>query len=712
MKKFTLTAVMLVLCLLAVRYAIYYGGFYIDFYPDEPIIVQAKTEGKTIYIKNQDGQYKEFLIKGVDVASSIAGHNATDYAVNRENWIKWFEQIQEMGANTIRIYTIYNDTFYNAFYEYNSKREEPLYLIQGIQVSDYANNSSQDAYSREFYGSLKKDSMDVVDVIHGRKNIMFNQMKGSGSYRKDISPWVLGYIVGSEWNSGTVAYTNHNGSYMTNYTGTYFSTATEVTAFEAMLTKILDEMVSYESKKYKVQRLMSFINDPKDDPFVYEEFYGKQLGKYNYIDAENIVPTNELKSGYFASYRLYEFCPSFANYFSVNQKEELSNILKNLNGELFYDGYTQLLANYHSMPVIITGYGFSSARGADDLDGPITEEEQGKALVSTYEDIMKSGCRGAIVSTWQDSWERRTWNTSYAVDVKEAYRWHDIQTNGQGYGILSFDPGKNQSIVYVDGDSSEWQLKDQVFKSDGISISSRYDERFLYLLIENEDFTEQTQLYIPIDTTPKSGSRQSENPKMTFERDVDFLLCLNGRNDSRLLVQSRYEVLRGNYLMQISREDPFISFPEKDAEKFMPIRMICKNNDLLMENMTYEEVMAGKLFDTYETGKLIYGNGNPNSNEYNSLADFCYGNGFVEIRLPWQLLNFSNPADMKIHDDYYENYGVEGIHISKLYIGLGKPNEKNPVSMTAIQLKGWMDKVSYHQRLKSSYFILQESWGH
>lgn len=710
MKKFAFTAVMLVLCLLGLGYAVYYGGFYIDFHPDKPVTVQSKTEGKTIYIKNQSGKYKPFLVKGVELASSTAGHYATDYAVDMETWLKWFAQIQEMGANTIRISTIYNDSFYNAFYEFNSSQEEPLYLLQGFQVSDYANNSGQDAFSSDFYGVLKEDSMDAVDVVHGRKSITLNQMKGSGNYRKDVSPWVLGYIIGNEWNAGTIAYTNHNGSYMKAYEGTYFRTTEDATAFEAMLAKIMDDMVYYESKKYKTQRLISFINDPQNDPFVYEEFYAKQLGKYNHLDAENILPTDEFKSGYFASYRLYQFSPGFVKYFSLKQKEELSEILKSLNQELVYEGYTQLLSNYHSMPVVITGYGFSTARGTDDLDGPLTEEEQGQALVSTYEDIIKSGCSGAVISTWQDSWERRTWNTSYAVDVTETYRWHDIQTNGQGYGLLSFDPGEKESVVYVDGDSSEWEEKDRILSRGRTNLSAKYDERFLYLLIEKEGLTEHTTLYIPIDTTPKSGSLVSQNPVLSFEREVDFILSLNGRYDSRLLVQARYESLRENYLMQITRENPFVSFPAKDSPEFVPVKMILQNKKLVMEDMTDTEIIDVGLFDTYETGKLVYGNGNPNSIDYNSLADFYYGSGFVEIRIPWQLLNFSNPADRKIHDDYYENYGVEGIHISELYFGLCEPNQKDPAPMEAMQLKGWRDNVSYHERLKRSYYILQESW--
>lgn len=47
-----------------------------------------------------------------------------------------------------------------------------------------------------------------MDILHGRKQV-WNTDFGSRHYHYDLSPWVLGYVVGDDWNSGTVAYTNH-----------------------------------------------------------------------------------------------------------------------------------------------------------------------------------------------------------------------------------------------------------------------------------------------------------------------------------------------------------------------------------------------------------------------------------------------------------------------------------------------------------------------
>lgn len=116
--------------------------------------------------------------------------------------------------------------------------------------------------------------------------------------------------------------------------------------------------------------------------------------------------------------------------------------------------------------------------------------------------------------------------------------------------------------------------------------------------------------------------------------------------------------------------------------------------------------------EKFETGSLTYGNGNPYDREYNSVSDFIVSGDDIEIRLPWDLLNFSNPSQMQVHDDYYENYGIENLQIDGIYAGIGTDAAKNDrIGMEWKELKGWGKNPTYHERLKQSYYMMQEIWN-
>ena len=44
-----------------------------------------------------------------------------------------------------------------------------------------------------------------------------------------------------------------------------------------------------------------------------------------------------------------------------------------------------------------------------------------------------------------------------------------------------------------------------------------------------------------------------------------------------------------------------------------------------------------------------------------------------------------------------------------MYAGLGNGSEDR-IILDEIKLKGWGNKVTYHERLKSSYYIMQDLW--
>lgn len=154
MKRFLIVLTALILGYLAYDTARYYLGWYIDLQPDAPVSAFMSTDAQHLYMDRGAGP-EEFTVKGVNLGVGIPGEWATDYAVSKETYLRWFAQMQEMGANTVRVYITLHDDFYNAFYEYNTAREEaneePLWLIHGVWVNDYIQNSHRDAYDKDFW---------------------------------------------------------------------------------------------------------------------------------------------------------------------------------------------------------------------------------------------------------------------------------------------------------------------------------------------------------------------------------------------------------------------------------------------------------------------------------------------------------------------------------------------------------------------------------
>lgn len=721
MKKFVILIAALVALYIGWDFAYYRLGWYVDLRPDAEVTTFTAVQGEKI-VRLTAGGPEEFEIRGVNMGSGIPGEWSTDFAIDKETYLRWFAQIQAMGANVVRIYTIQADDFYEAFYEYNKDREEPLYLLHGVWVNDYIQHSHRDAYDPYFLDVLLEDCRTMVDVLHGNKKISMGRMAsaGSGFYRRDVSPWVIGYILGVEWEDVTVVYTDETYAGVegyTSYRGKYLYSAPEATPFEVMLTQVGDKIIEYESARYKQQRLLAFSNWPTTDPFTYPDVVTNFFMKCAQVDVEHIKSTEDFLAGQFASYHVYPYYPDYLNYvddwgaYGLDGRDyALTDGRRNT-----YRAYLQMLSDHHTMPVVISEFGVSTGRGMAQRDqntgrnqGNMSEQGQGQALVDCWMDIKASGCNGGCVFSWQDEWFKRTWNTMYAVDLKRTPYWSDYQTNEQYFGLLSFDPGEERSVCYVDGDFSEWTREDLVAEQDGISVSMKYDEKFLYFRVHKDGlrFGEET-LFLPIDTTPKTGSSYCENFGLLFDRAADFLLVLDGEDNSRLLVQERYESLRSTYA---ENEDGFNTYfkaniPEIDSPRFENVDMILQTATVLLYND------QGATAENYETGLLTYGNANPDSPEFNSLADFICSGDDIELKLPWQILNFADPSRMTIHDDYYDgNYGVAYQIIDAMYVGIGTEAASGRIRLSPLPLEGWGNQVTSHERLKSSYYILQDLW--
>ena len=112
MKKFLIVVFLFIGLYFLYDFAYYRWGIY--FPSNQKLEVISYTDTDNIYIRKKD-KFDKLTVKGVNVGSFFPNHYITDYSVNYDTYYKWLEQISAMGANVVRINTVYNDDFYNAF---------------------------------------------------------------------------------------------------------------------------------------------------------------------------------------------------------------------------------------------------------------------------------------------------------------------------------------------------------------------------------------------------------------------------------------------------------------------------------------------------------------------------------------------------------------------------------------------------------------------
>lgn len=693
MKRFLIIA----LCL----FILAAGGYFLVFQSNIPFpFLQAQAAKAPMTVR--DGRFwrgeEELTLRGVEISSFVPGHTFSEYAPTEADYLRWLGEISEMGANMVQTPQLMDADFYNALYAFNAAQLRPLYLLQGVAASDAVAHASKNAYDSGLMETLTENGKIIVDALHGRRDV-FSADLGGGSYRKDVSLWTMGYCVTADFDADMIAYTDNGLLHRAPYAGTYFSASPEGTPFESMLAAVFDGVTGYEARKYGVQRPIGFCCNPTYDPLRYKEIYARQMQKFAAVDAEHIVPA--MNAATFAVYRLDNVRSDCIRYLTEEQQTRFAGLE---SADPIYGGYLGVLPAYHTVPILAT-YGASSGRSVSTTGEPLTERQQGQAIVDLCGVIEQNGFAGGVIATWQDVWSRRSWNTVYATEQSNSYLWYDRQTDTKNMGLLAFEPGA-EAVCVIDGNASEWTQKDLILSDgQGRTLSARYDAQGLYLLLTG--VSKEDRLIVPIDTLPAFGTETAEGSEAPLGCGAEFLLTIHGAQDTRLLVWAPYDAWRERFLYETEGVDPFSNPIPKDSRAFVPIRTALEN-DLLVDTITYETKLLRRL-GVRETGLLIHGNGDFDGATYNSLADFCFGDGLVEIRLPWLLLNVGDPANMGVHGDAQANYGIVFRPVSKITLGLSDGVTAGPAG--ALRVRGWNNAMAYRERLKESYETVRAYWN-
>lgn len=669
----------------------------------------ARVKDNMFEIQNENNEWTALPIKGVNMGIAKPGYFPGESAITKEEYLRWFEMIADMNANTIRVYTLHPPEFYEALAEHNEKHAGKLYVFHGVWMDEDLLMAAQDPYEEAVLNDIQEEARHIVDAIHGKVTIDERPGRSHGKYKTDISDYVIGWIIGVEWDPFVVMNTNKIHEGIGQYEGQYFRTE-NASPFEHFLADQMNAIADYEQTNYNEIRPTSFTNWVTTDLLTHPSDTSGQEDLVS-VDPNHIYPQGEMSAvGEFASYHIYPYYPEYLIYdvkyqgFTDQRGEENS-----------YAAYLKELKEAHRLPIIVAEFGIPSSRGRthngpdNKHQGFITENEQGELVSNMYEDIIEADYLGGLVFSWQDEWFKRTWNTMDYDDPDRRPFWSNAQTSEQQFGLLSFDRHK----IKVDGSVDEWNAP--ALYEDSLYID--HDERYLYVRLEGVDKQAGTPMIL-FDTIKKQGNHTIKAvDNLVFLNGVDIIAQIDGE-DSRLLVDSYYDIHNQQYGIELKMTPANPRYPKNNSGIFNPMKYVL-NNEIYLQDT--DELIP---FTAYETGKLREGNGDPEADDYDSLADYTLtAEGTLELRIPWLLLQFRDPSQKEVignitkdtinATDFIDEIGIGVIFVDQDQHVTASYPENEETSMPFFHPYSWenWDMPESKEREKESYFILKETFG-
>jgi len=665
-----------------------------EVYTDGQTSLAARSREKELQIY-EDGKWKPFFVEGVNLGTAMPGRWFTDFPSDMSLYYRWMVQMGELGVNTLRIYTLLDPQFYDAFSLYNRlHREAPLYLMQEIWPEEHP--PGLDYLKPAYVEAFEKEIEHVVDAIHGNADIKERQGRAWGNYTSDVSDFVIGYLVGRELEPHEVEETDsqHRGY---RFTGSYLSTTEQATPTESWLAASCDYLTAYEQLHYGKQHPTSIVNWPILDYIDHEserDENGIKENEFNdrvVVDINNILLGPENKAGFFGSYHIYPNYPDFMN------NDPLYDQWEDEQGRFRYGGYLrEFMEGHQRYPAVVAEFGLATGMGNahENPDGyhhgGMSEQAQGEGIIRMFEAMKREGYSGGIIFAWMDEWAKKTWTTEpYMIPYDRHILWHNTIDPEQNYGLLAYE------AVRPTRAGAELASHSVIER-----MKLAADASYLWidiLLAEPLNFDDHA-LLIGIDTLYRDRGELRYLPSLdvTSPTGMEYLVRIDSFDDSRVLAIEESDYTRYTFSTAQGL---------KSTGEFNSMRKLI-NKARALEDGTPIPAL-------YEDASLLrFGSLKGNTNHWTQDGKA------LTIRIPWTRIQVSDPSSGTVLDDegtYYTDplrdtiatTAVQEIHVSALLVSSeGDEALSAPVALP-LPLQGWNQAI-YEERMKDSYTILKD----
>ncbi len=723
-----------------------------------------RTQGDLFELRDGNS-WRPFFVRGVNMGVALPGKFPSEFPKDSALYARWFSQIAAMNANTMRLYTILPPQFYRALRGWNiSNPARPLYIVHGVWTELPPDDDFDNA---EFVAGFREETRKVVDLLHGAADFPPRPGHAGGRYDADVSQWTIGYITGREWESVSLVTYLEKARGERHYDGRFLSLV-RGTAIDAWMTAQCDYMLAYEADTYNALRPIAYTNWPTTDPLIHPseaspaeemKFRGQRLASepgavpLHYedalsLDANLVKPTAANAAGWFVSYHVYPYYPDFILY-----DAEYSRSSSSL-GPSNYFGYLKDLKRHHAgIPLMVAEFSVPTSRGLAHLQpqgwnhGGSNEVEAATINARLAAEIREAGAAGEIFFAWIDEWFKANWfSADFEIPAENRRQWLNILSPEQHYGVIAVRPGAAEKTPLPGGDAARWRAlpvlqRGALFgRGDTTTMRVGSDEGFVYLALETKALAgrpflwDTLRLQLGLDTyRPELGQMLLPVSGLLSEVGFEFLLDIRGPTDAQLKVSPDY-----NPYAQAQIATGSESFAEHFQRTVLSrTRSDGKFDSLFALTNRPRYTRAGTFIpgSGVNAGRLTYGRASENS-----LADWFHdaSAGMLQIRLPWGMLNVSDPSTasilyasdtvlaLKQSDDCSPCSGFvgvpsDGFRLAAVALGLESnvagsiPAVSESGRLVAPSFVTWRwakwEQPTWHEYVKPTYGALRDLWG-
>lgn len=712
--------------------------------------VDARTRGD--YFEVPDGRgWRRFYVNGVNMGVALPGKFPSEFPQDSLTYAGWLDTLSAMHTNALRLYTILPPSFYRAVLGWNRAHpDRPFWLVHGVWTElPPEHDFNAPAWRDEFRLEMRR----VVDLLHGNAEIPVRPGHAGGRYEADLSPWVLGYIIGREWEPYAVKEFEARHPAPKPFRGRFLSTRPGAGATDSWMAEQCDYLLGYEVDTWNTIRPIAYTNWPTLDPLTHiteatgkeESAWRKKVGRplpRDPIEYENdaigldamvvrATPTNP--AGWFASYHAYPYYPDFLNYDPAYGKASSSE------GRSNYFGYLKALKRHHAgIPLLLSEYGVPSSRGLAHLQpqgwnhGGHDEIAMAQIDARLTREIREAGAAGGIIFAWIDEWFKKNWIViDYEIPLENTRQWHNVMDAEQNYGILGMYAGDEAATPVLGGDIARWQALAPYAANGTGRVRLGANESYLYLAIELGDRIRQAGpggnrpvVAVGLDTWRADLGQQRLLDSVASDAGFEFRVTL-GDTTGTIDVTPDYNPYAGADVIVDGddygkfRHRPIVTTPRTDG-RFDSLFVITNRARFTRD---------GKFIGArgINRGRLRYG-----TEAASSLNDWYYDatTGTIELRLAWGLLNVSDPSTRSVLYEESDSNDIgtvvtDGIRLGLVFLGgsdtAGAPvlgavpslGRENRWPLAALPTWAWptWSEPRYHQRLKPVYDSLRTLWG-